>query len=125
MDLVCPIEMKDIANKPVNNWMSQGLKISQNTANAMYMKIKKGRADTLYVESRAFKVARIIPLYKKNAPDECGKYRPVSLLSAFSKFLEKVICSQMMAFFHRTDLLCTTQYGSDRKARQYMSFSIS
>ena len=66
---------------------------------------------------RAFKVARIIPLYKKNAPDECGNYRPVTLLSALSKFLEKVICSQMMAYFHRTDLLCPTQYGFRPKSQ--------
>ena len=38
-----------------------------------------------------FKVARIIPLHKKNAADDCGNYRPVSLLSALSKILEKVI----------------------------------
>ena len=29
-----------------------------------------------------FKIARIIPLFKKGAANECGNYRPVSLLSA-------------------------------------------
>ena len=44
-----------------------------------------------YVPSK-FKLARIIPLYKKGSPDEYGNYRPVSLLSALSKILEKVVC---------------------------------
>ena len=65
----------------------------------------------------AFKVARIIPLYKKNASDECGNYRPVSLLSALSKILEKVTCSQMMAFFKHANLVCHTQYGFRPKSQ--------
>ena len=40
---------------------------------------------------QAFKIARIIPLYKKGAANKCGNYRPVSLLSALSKILEKAI----------------------------------
>ena len=47
-----------------------------------------------YVPSK-FKLARIIPLYKKGSPDEYGNYRPVSLLSALSKILEKVVCKLM------------------------------
>ena len=35
------------------------------------------------------KKARIIPLYKKGKADECGNYRPLSLLPALSKILEK------------------------------------
>ena len=64
-----------------------------------------------------FKIARIIPLYKKNAADDCGNYRPVSLLSALSKFLEKVICEQMMEYFERNNLLCSTQYGFRSKSQ--------
>ena len=41
-----------------------------------------------YVPS-LFKIARIITQYKKNSADEFGNYRPVSLLSAPSKILEK------------------------------------
>ena len=45
-----------------------------------------------------YKEARIIPLYKKGAANECGNYRPVSLLSALSKILEKAICQQLMTY---------------------------
>ena len=69
-----------------------------------------------YVPS-LFKIARIIPLYKKNSANEFGNYRPVSLLSALSKILEKVVCQQMMKFFRDNDLLSKTQYGFRAKSQ--------
>ena len=57
------------------------------------------------------KLARIIPLYKKGAANEFGNYRPVSLLPALSKILEKAVCQQLMAYFHKYYLLCNHQYG--------------
>ena len=65
----------------------------------------------------AFKIARIIPLYKKKAADEFGNYRPVSLLSALSKILEKVVCAQMMHFFEVSKSICDTQYGFRNKSQ--------
>ena len=50
-----------------------------------------------YVPTK-FKLARIIPLYKKGSADEFGNYRPVSLLSALSKILEKDVCKQLMQY---------------------------
>ena len=38
-------------------------------------------------------------------------YRPVSLLPALSKILEKAICQQLMAYFQKYNLLCSHQYG--------------
>ena len=40
------------------------------------LSIKQGKVPLL------FKIARMISLYKKGAANECGNYRPVSLLSA-------------------------------------------
>ena len=39
----------------------------------------------------AFKEARIVPLHKGDSPENPSKYRPISVLSAFSKILEKAI----------------------------------
>ena len=44
---------------------------------------------------QVYKLAKIVPLYKKGPANECGNYRPVSLLSALSKILEKAICRQI------------------------------
>ena len=63
-----------------------------------------------YVPS-IYKKARIIPLYKKGASDCCGNYRPVSLLPALSKIVEKAICRQLMTYLSDNDLLCHNQHG--------------
>ena len=64
---------------------------------------------------RAFKQARIIPLYKKRAANSCGNYRPVSLLSALSMILEKAVCGQLMSYLDTYNLLCAQQFGFRKK----------
>ena len=64
-----------------------------------------------------FKIARIIPLYKKNAANDYGNYQPVSHLSALSKILEKVVCEQMMDYLQRNRLLYDTPYGFRNKSQ--------
>ena len=66
---------------------------------------------------KKLKIARIIPLYKKGAANECGNYRPVSLLSALSKILEKAICSQLMSYLESDHSLCHDQYGFRPKSQ--------
>ena len=65
----------------------------------------------------AYKKARVMPLYKKGSPAEFGNYRPVSLLSALSKILEKVICKQMMNYLDHNNLLCPDQFGFRPKSQ--------
>ena len=62
-----------------------------------------------------YKIAKIIPLYKKNEANDFGNYRPVSLLSALSKILEKVVCGQLLKFMTSHNLLCDYQYGFRNK----------
>ena len=69
------------------------------------------------VVPKKLKIARIIPLYKKGAANECGNYRPVSLLSALSKILEKAICSQLMSYLESDHSLCHDQYGFRPKSQ--------
>ena len=38
-----------------------------------------------------FKVANVVPVYKKDSQTNVSNYRPISLLSIFNKFLEKHI----------------------------------
>jgi exonuclease III len=64
-----------------------------------------------------YKKARLIPLYKKGSAGEFGNYRPVSLLSALSKILEKVVCKQMMNYLDHNNLLCPDQFGFRPKSQ--------
>ncbi len=57
------------------------------------------------------KIARIIPLYKKNDSSLFTNYRPISLLPAISKVFEKVIFLQLYDYFHVNKLFYNHQYG--------------
>ena len=57
------------------------------------------------------KIARVIPLYKSGAHNVFTNYRPVSVLPAFSKFLEKNMYKCFLAFLDRHKILSDTQFG--------------
>lgn len=57
------------------------------------------------------KLAKIIPVYKNKEMDEIQNYRPISLLPAFSKIIEKVVYDRLYGYFNRHSLFFTSQYG--------------
>jgi hypothetical protein len=57
------------------------------------------------------KLAKVIPLYKKDNNMLFDNYRPVSLLSSMSKVFEKIIYNQIYEHFTTNNLLYTSQYG--------------
>ena len=57
------------------------------------------------------KVAKVIPIYKKSERSQLKNYRPVSLLPAFSKILEKLMYNKMLTFLNKNKILYEHQYG--------------
>lgn len=57
------------------------------------------------------KIAKVIPLFKAGDRHLCTNYRPASLLSQFSKIIEKVFSSRLDSFLEGNNLLTTNQYG--------------
>lgn len=57
------------------------------------------------------KMARVIPLFKTGNKHEFTNYRPVSLLSQFSKVLEKLYVQRLDSFIEKNNLLSESQYG--------------
>ena len=57
------------------------------------------------------KVAKVIPIYKKENKSCFKNYRPISLLPCFSKILEKVINTQLMHYLEVNEILNNTQFG--------------
>ena len=43
-----------------------------------------------------------------------NNYRPISVLPAFSKILEKIIYNRMINYFDKYNILCNQQYGFRR-----------
>ena len=63
---------------------------------------------------KSLKVAKIIPIYKSKDKLVLSNYRPISLLSSFSKMLEKVLHKRL--YRHMLSLFTSKQYGF-RKSR--------
>ena len=53
----------------------------------------------------------MIPIYKKDDDTIFSNYRPISILPAISKIIEKVIYGQMYYYFSQNKLFCDSQYG--------------
>ena len=65
---------------------------------------------------KELKIAKIIPLYKnKGSISEFCNYRPISMLSVFSKIFEKLIHQQISDFFDKNNLFNNSQYGFRKK----------
>ena len=47
------------------------------------------------------KVAKVIPIFKKDDPLLCQNYRPISLLPIYSKFSEKLLYTRMYSFLEK------------------------
>ena len=61
------------------------------------------------------KIAKVIPVFKKGNAEEVGNYRPISLLTSFSKILEKLIYKRTMTFLTEFNILSGTQFGFRQK----------
>ena len=57
------------------------------------------------------KIAKVIPIFKKDDPTLLKTYRPISLLSAISKVIEKIIFTQLSLYFNQNKLIFDNQYG--------------
>lgn len=57
------------------------------------------------------KIAKVIPIYKKDDETLFTNYRPISILPSLSKIFEKVIYKQLYAFFQEKNLFYNAQYG--------------
>ena len=59
----------------------------------------------------AFKLSKVIPLFKKGDASLLVNYRPISLLPTISKVFERAIHDQMYEYFDQFNLLAEQQYG--------------
>ena len=58
-----------------------------------------------------FKLAKVVPVPKGGDPSDINNYRPVSVLSVFSKIYERVVHRQLCGYLDRFAVLCSEQYG--------------
>jgi hypothetical protein len=57
------------------------------------------------------KIAKVLPIYKKDNESLLENYRPISVLPTISKVIEKAICNQLHQYFKENNLYFNSQYG--------------
>ena len=57
------------------------------------------------------KIAKVVPVYKSGNTKMFNNYRPISILPAISKIMEKMVCNRLMVFLENYNILYKHQYG--------------
>ena len=58
-----------------------------------------------------FKIANVVPIFKKDSKLDVSNYRPISLLSNISKIFEKIMHSRLNKFLDKFQCLYDLQFG--------------
>ena len=58
-----------------------------------------------------WKMTRVTPLYKNGQQNIPGNYRPISVLPAISKMMEKILYNQLYNYLTKFGLLSNSQFG--------------
>ena len=56
-----------------------------------------------------FKIASVIPIYKKSSHNNFSNYRPISLSSIFNILLEKLMAKRLKNFIEKHELIYSKQ----------------
>ena len=67
------------------------------------------------------KIAKVVPIYKKDNPEVFSNYRPVSVLPSFSKILERLVLNRCMNYLDTHDILNKKQFGLRCNHSTYMA----
>jgi len=57
------------------------------------------------------KISKVYPKYKKGPETQIGSYRPISLISTFSKIFEKIVLTRLTTHLENHSLLTNQQHG--------------
>ena len=57
------------------------------------------------------KIARVVPIHKKESKDNFTNYRPISVLPGFSKILERLVFNRCISFLNKHNILYENQFG--------------
>ena len=67
------------------------------------------------------KIGKICPIYKDGDKDLFSNYRPISVLSSFSKIYEKAVFIRLLSFLNSNNILSEAQYGFQQNHSTYMA----
>ena len=57
------------------------------------------------------KLARVVPIFKAGDPAQVSNYRPISVLTTFSKIIEKIVYNHLLDILSKNEALYEYQFG--------------
>ena len=63
----------------------------------------------------SLKIAKVVPIYKSGSKSQVQNYRPIALLSPFSKVIEKLLKVRILSFLNWNNVLYARQSGCRSK----------
>ena len=61
------------------------------------------------------KISKVIPIFKKGEKDNICNERPISLLTTFSKILERIVYVRLQNFLNKHKIISDCQFGFRQK----------
>ena len=58
-----------------------------------------------------FQISKVTPIFKSGSLSELGNYRPIAVISPFSKVLERLVYDQLVSYLEKECLLFNFQFG--------------
>ena len=58
-----------------------------------------------------FKISKVTPIFKSDSLSELGNYRPIAVISPFSKVLERLVYDQVESYLEKECLLFNFRFG--------------
>jgi len=107
------IELQNLSKKRKANLESFSSEVIANVASIIAKPLQHiyNRSLTSGKVPNAFKIARIIPIFKKGEATAPSNYRPISLLPVFDKIFEKLLCTRLLNFWTKYNVLYKYQFG--------------
>lgn len=112
---------KEQVTKVIDNLKPKTSRGKDNMSNKLLKEVKNEISESLTVIinqcfstgvfPNSLKIAKVVPLHKKNENYLFDNYRPVSILSSISKVIEKIMHNQIYNYLKESNLLYTSQYG--------------
>ena len=100
--------INSLDNKSSSGWDGLSNTMVKSLKNKLYMPLTLIINHMLHtgIYPNAFKIAKVMPIFKKGDPSLLTNYRPISLLPTLSKIFERAIVTQLYSFFITNNILC-------------------
>ena len=76
------------------------------------------------VFSSVLKIAKLVPVFKKDSKFDYSNYRPLSLLSNIEKILEKSMYKRLYTFLDNKNIIYDLQFGFRQYSTSHVLINI-